>query len=45
VHGADPWFELRCENLQRVDFLVVDAFAAAPFQGNPAAVVRFQRGF
>jgi GNAT superfamily N-acetyltransferase len=43
VHGADAWFELRmqlqdCEP-RALPWLLVDAFTAQPFGGNPAAVV------
>lgn len=41
AHGRDTWFEMRMD-LTRVrlcDMEQVDAFTAAPFGGNPAAVV------
>ena len=56
VHGADPWFELRCDlEPLRADgardgagagaaMLQCDAFTAAAFGGNPAAVVFTTRG-
>ena len=40
VHGADTWFEMRCDvsKPRMVLQVIVDAFAAKPYSGNPAAV-------
>ncbi|DBA00395.1 TPA: hypothetical protein N0F65_012926 [Lagenidium giganteum] len=46
AHGQDPWFEmlLDCKQHRRLPVVQVDAFAAAQFQGNPAAVVTMSSG-
>lgn len=47
VHGADPWFELRIDNIARAavaePVVRFDAFASSPCDGNSGAVAFTQR--
>lgn len=39
IHGSDPWFDCTYVKKFSVPYSVVDAFADAPYGGNPAGVV------